>query len=107
MCKHTGTVINQGTSCADCQWDATVGSTKVGTTCNFTYTVVRSNCTLCRDQTFTGTSSVPCSQSLDLSFPCDPQSNDIGYRLILEACDCPDGPGGTAGTGGQHSSKLT
>jgi hypothetical protein len=98
MCSYTGSVLTPTsacqTACEGCLWSATVTSVKEGTSCKFTYTVTRSNCTYSTDATFRSTVTVPCDESTIITFSCSGGSGCMGYSLTFTADPCPIPPGG-------------
>ena len=112
MCTHSGTSVTHpggdpcATTCSGCQWTLTqITSKKVGTDCEFSYRVSRTGCDNQTNQTFSGTTVVPCNQSTTVNFYCDPQGTCVGYVLTLTGCPCPDPPGG--GASPQTPERLT
>ncbi len=107
MCQYT--VIhpvlsgNCSVACQGCQWDVTVTATQQVNQCVFDYRVVRSNCAVQSNETFTGTVTVPCDGSALRSFPCDPNGLCIGLRIEFTAHACPSSPSGGGPNGGAAS----
>ena len=96
MCSHQGTVLAIAgceTACQGCEWTDTVSSTKQGTSCVFTWRVTRKNCDFQTNQTFSGTTTVPCDQTTKLTFQCDSVGVCDGYELTLIGDPCPTPPG--------------
>jgi len=92
MCTYEGReVLDHGCEheCKGCKWTPTVTSSGDGSTCVFTWSVARTGCTYQTDQTFSGTTSVPCGESTAHTFPCGSDGGCNGYELTLTGAACP------------------
>lgn len=97
MCRYTAEVIEQGgcaTACQGCVWTSEVSTETVGTSCKFTWTVNRNNCSFSSNAEFTGTTTVPCAETHDEVFYCDSAGTCPGYKLSFVSKRCPIGLGG-------------
>lgn len=97
-CSYTGEVLDEpgcGTACQGCQWQSKVLCQHNGSSCSFTWTVTRSNCSFAMDKTFPGSATVPCDETLKVLFYCDPAGACPGYELSLVCGDCPSPPNGS------------
>ncbi len=65
------------------QWTSTVIVDHGADSTSYTYEVRRWGAIHFRDETFTGTTTVPAGQTAKLDFPLDPEGNLLGYRLVL------------------------
>ena len=92
MCSYQGKVLSEPAceaTCQGCEWTSNVSSAKQGTSCLFEWTVERENCDFQTDETFTGSTTVPCDQVTKLTFYCDSQQACPGYELTLTGDACP------------------
>ena len=95
-CSHTGEVIEKpgcGTVCQGCTWQDQVSCQHNGSSCEFTWTVTRSGCNFSTDEEFTGTTTVPCGQTMREIFYCDSAGDCPGYKLTFTCGECPTPPG--------------